>query len=64
MITFGTLVWSDVRGAGEAKLSKEFSEADRIVRLDALQDWIFDLQHEYDRMIDEGGVFDLKDKKP
>ena len=63
MNTFGTLRWFDVRGDGKAELNKEFREADRIVRLDALVDWISDLQCEYDRMIDEGGVFDLKEKK-
>ena len=64
MRRMATLRWSDFAGEGNVKFSNEFETADRITKLDALVDWIAALKEEYERMISEGGVFDLSKDKP
>ena len=43
----GTLTWSYNEGEGTARTNAEFKEAHAVTRLDALQDWIFDLTELY-----------------
>ena len=43
------LVWNG--DAGEVKINKQFLVADRMVQLDGLQDWIYELQDLYNFMV-------------
>jgi hypothetical protein len=45
------LVWDDESGEGQVKITKEFLTAHRIVQLDALVDWMAELQEIYDAMV-------------
>jgi hypothetical protein len=45
------LIWNDETGEGQVKISKEFLTAHRVVQLDALVDWMAELQEIYDAMV-------------
>lgn len=45
------LVWNEEIGEGSVKIDKEFVTAPRIVQLDALVDWMAELQEIYDAMV-------------
>lgn len=45
------LVWNQETGEGSVKIDKEFVTAPRIVQLDALVDWMAELQEIYDAMV-------------
>lgn len=45
------LVWNQEIGEGSVKIDKEFVTAPRIVQLDALVDWMAELQEIYDAMV-------------
>ena len=47
------LTWDPDTGQGEVKINKDFVISHRIVQLDALQDWIFELQDIYNTMLGE-----------
>jgi hypothetical protein len=54
------LVWDG--NEGHAVFEKDYQEADRVVQLDALHDWIFDLKAEYDRLIVSGGALETRQR--
>lgn len=47
------LTWNHDTGEGEVKINKNFVISHRIVQLDALKDWIFELQDIYNTMLGE-----------
>jgi hypothetical protein len=47
----GNFVWDHEDGEGTVTFNENFFSADRIVRLDALVDWIAYLQGVYDAML-------------
>ena len=47
------LDWDHDTGEGSVKISKHFVISHRVVQLDALQDWIFELTEIYDTMLGE-----------
>lgn len=50
---YGKLIWRDEEGVGLARLSDDFQKETPIFRLDALKDWIFDLQEMYNVLLAE-----------
>lgn len=48
-----TLRWSNTSGEGSLGNLDKFRQMDWIYRADALKDWIFELQKEYDRLFFE-----------
>lgn len=60
----GSLNWNETSGEGHANLSKEFQDhADRVTKLDALRDWIYELTEQYNALLDSSEVI-FKAKKP
>lgn len=49
----GTLVWSYAKGEGSTHINKEFAEMHYVVKLDAIVDWIADLQKLYEDTIEK-----------
>jgi len=47
------LDWDHETGEGSLKINKQFVISHRIVQLDALQDWIFELTDLYETMLGE-----------
>jgi len=47
------LHWSYIKGEGRVKYTKEFDEAHIIVKLDMLQDVIFDLTDKYNSLLSQ-----------
>lgn len=47
------LHWSYNKGEGRVKYTKEFDEADNIVKLDMLQDVIADLKDKYNSLLSQ-----------
>ena len=45
------LKWDTREGEGVVVIKPEFNEAYRLLQLDALQDWIHDLQKLYDQIL-------------
>jgi len=45
------LEWDNEVGEGKLKITKEFVISHRIVQLDALQDWIYELTDLYDTLL-------------
>lgn len=46
----GTLNWRHSDAQGAVSFSREFRESYGLLQLDALKDWIYDLEQEYDRI--------------
>lgn len=46
------LVWNSQSEEGEIKLSKDFNDCDRVLQLDALSDWIVELQGLYNKILE------------
>lgn len=46
----GTLNWRHGDAQGAVSFSREFRESYGLLQLDALKDWIYDLEQEYDRI--------------
>lgn len=51
MTKYGSLKWSDAEAEGSVTFTKEFEAEHEVFKLDALKDWIFDLQTEYERIL-------------
>ena len=47
------LHWDDETGEGSVKITKDFMVAPRMVQLDAMVDWIAELQEIYNAMLKE-----------
>ena len=45
------LDWDDDKGEGIVVIDNEFQEEHFVLKLDALSDWIFVLQAEYDKIL-------------
>lgn len=45
------LDWDDDKGEGIVDIDNEFKEEHWVLKLDALSDWIFTLQAEYDKIL-------------
>ena len=54
--TMGRLVWNEATGEGEIRLAQDFHAAYRVLQMDALVDWKFDINALYERMLLDGGV--------
>jgi len=48
MTDYVTLCWSETKGEGYVRLSRDFKNENWVLRMDALNDWIHDLQKIYD----------------
>ncbi len=46
----GSLNWSHINAEGSVSFSREFRESYGLLQLDALKDWIYDLNEEYERI--------------
>lgn len=57
------LVWDNDTGEGKVRLSKEFFISHRMVQLDGLQDWIFELNDLYETMLGEQFVGEENESK-
>jgi len=60
------LEWDNESGEGKLRISKEFVISHRMVQLDALKDWIFELTDLYETMLGEEfiGEENASKKKP
>jgi hypothetical protein len=47
------LTWDDESGEGIVHINKDFVVAHRVVQLDALTDWIAELQELYNSMLEK-----------
>lgn len=54
-MTLIRLNWSELKGEGSVKYTKQFMEAHIVTQLDMLQDCIADLCDRYDEIMKEGG---------
>ena len=57
------LDWDHDSGEGSVKISKEFTISNRMLQLDALKDWIYELTEIYDVLLGEeflGGEYESK----
>jgi hypothetical protein len=59
--TLINLKWDTIKEEGVVFTKPEFDAAYRIMQLDALQDWIYDLQKLYDNLMED---FDGKNSTP
>ena len=57
------LAWDHETGEGSVKFSKDFVISHRIVQLDALQDWIFELTDLYETMLGEQFIGEENESK-
>jgi hypothetical protein len=53
MVKLITLKWSDAKGEGSVKPVKGFDDLHRVIRLDALSDWISDLTKMYEEILED-----------
>lgn len=49
-----TLQWANSRGEGYLQIRDSFKGAGKCVQLDALKDWIYFLELEYDKLLEHG----------
>lgn len=45
----GTLTWSNSTGEGSVSFAADFDKEAPVTRLDALKDWLFDIQARYEQ---------------
>ena len=57
------LEWDNESGEGKVKITKEFVISHRIVQLDALQDWIYELTDLYDTLLGEQFIGEENESK-
>lgn len=60
MIKGGSLVWTWTDEEGHVRLSKEFMQQDSILQIDALNDWIYELENIRDGLMNKW-VDELRD---